>query len=182
MHSEPSPTDLNSAVTAERKPSHFEPDNRAFSARTVCDLGESYSFTDMGSRPCVPILAAFGAERMHKYEMLGRWDLERAVSENIGALFRSVRKRLPVRDQKEWDDLTFQFGRRSFLAADATKISGFAGSPREAEELVTTFDKAYSRPEDPSGGSFYLIKTGREISIETVPLGMETILPGEAFC
>ena len=113
--------------------------------------------------------------------MAGAWDLERAVSENSGALFRSIRRLFPEDGLKKWDDLTFQFGPRSFLYADDTRIVGFAETPHEAERLVAKFDETYSKPPAPTGGSFYLIKTGREISFETVPLGAETILGDEAL-
>ncbi len=81
----------------------------------------------------------------------------------------------------EWDDLTFRLGPRSFLFADSIRIVGYASTAREAEELVTKFDQAYRQPPVPTGGSFYLIKTGREIESEIVPLGAETILGEETF-
>ena len=113
--------------------------------------------------------------------MAGAWNLERAVSENSAALFRSIRKLFPEENLKKWDDLTFQFGHRSFLFADDTRIVGYAETPHEAEHLVAKFNETYSKPPAPSGGSFYLITTGREISIETVPLGAETLLGDESF-
>ena len=113
--------------------------------------------------------------------MNGVWDLDRAASENSGALFRSIRKLFPEENLKKWDDLTFQFGLRSFLYADDTRIVGYAETPQEAERLVAKFNESYRKPPAPTGGSFYLITTGKEISIETVSLGAETILGDEAF-
>lgn len=77
--------------------------------------------------------------------MAGTWDLERAVSENSAALFRSIRKLFPEENLKKWDDLTFQFGPRSFLYADDTRIIGYAETPQEAERLVAKFNGAAPR-------------------------------------
>ena len=47
------------------------------------------------------------------------------VTDCSDALFRSIRK-LPTKEakepKKEWDDLTFQFGPRSFVYADVNRI------------------------------------------------------------
>ena len=147
----------------------------------VCDLGESGAFCPGFERPHVPVLAAFGGDRLHRFGMPGSWDLERAVSENPHALFRSIRRHFPDDRLKKWDDLTFQFGPRSFLYADDTRIIGYAETPEEAERLVARFNETYNKPPAPTGGSFYLITTGKEIGIETVPLGAETLLGDEAF-
>ena len=147
----------------------------------VCDLAEGGAFSHRYDRPHIPVLAAFGGDRLHQFGMAGTWDLERAVSENPDALFRSIRRHFPEENLKKWDDLTFQFGPRSFLYADDTRIVGSAETPHEAEQLVAKFNKAYSKPPTPIGGSFYLITTGSEIGFETVPLGDETILSDEAF-
>lgn len=150
-------------------------------ARMMCDLAEGGAVSPRFDKPHVPILAAFGGDRLHQYGMPGTWDLERAVSENLGALLRSVRTCAPENRAKEWDDLTFQFGPRSFLYADDTRIVGYAETPHEAEHLVATFDEIYRKPPGLTGGCFHLIKTGREISFETVPLEAETILGDDAF-
>ncbi len=149
---------------------------------TVCDLAEANAFCEYYGKPHIPVSAAFGAERLHVCRLQGAWDLDRAVKENTDALFRSIRK-LPSKDTvSEWDDLTFQFGPRSFLYADKNRIVGFASSPKEAERLVTQFSKTCPKPPDPSGGTFYLIKQGRyDIECETVTLPLATILNAEAF-
>jgi hypothetical protein len=112
----------------------------------------------------------------------GSWDLDRAVKENSDALFRSIRK-LPSEDiVAEWDDLTFQFGPRSFLYADKNRIVGFASTPKEAERLVAQLSKTCLKSTAPTGGTFYLIKQGRyDIECETVTLPLATILNAEAF-
>ena len=79
----------------------------------VCDLAEASAFCEGYSRPHVPVLAAFGGGRLHVCRLEGSWDLDRAVSDNVDALSRSIR-RLPSKHSKEdtpveWDDLTFQF-------------------------------------------------------------------------
>ena len=156
-----------------------EPD---FPSSTVCDLAEANAFCEYYGKPHVPVSAAFGAERLHVCRLEGSWDLDRAVKENTDALFRSIRK-LPSKDTvAEWDDLTFQFGPRSFLYADKSRIVGFASTPKEAERLVTQFSKTCPKPPDPSGGTFYMIEQGRyDIGCQTVTLPPATILSAEAF-
>src|ERR1035441_5396711 len=126
-----------------------------FPSSTACDLGEANAFCESYGKPHVPVSVAFGGERLHVCRLQGSWDLDRMVSENTDALFRSIRK-LPSKDTlAEWDDLTFQFGPRTFLYADRDRIVGFASTPMEVERLVTQFSKAYLKPPTPSGGLFY---------------------------
>jgi len=149
---------------------------------TVCDLAEANAFCEYLGKPHVPVSAAFGAGRLHACRLQGSWDLDRAVAKNSNALFRSIRK-LPSKDTvAEWDDLTFQFGPRSFLYADKNRIVGFASTPKEAERLVTQFGKTCLKSPDPSGGAFYLIEQGRyDIGCQIVTLPPATILSPEAF-
>ena len=104
------------------------------------------------------------------------------VSENADTLFRSIRK-FPSKDASvEWDDLTFQFGPRAFLYADANRIVGFASTPMDAERLVTKFGKIYHKPITPAGGDFHLIQQdGNEIKCHAVTLPPDTILRPEAL-
>ena len=147
----------------------------------ICDLTVGNAFCENYQRPHVPVLAAFGGDPLHVCRSSGEWDLDRAVLENADSLARSIHKIDPDEKSQKWDDLTFQFGPRSFLYADMNRIVAFASSHMEAERLVTWFSKAYSKPSAPSGGSFYLITSGREISIEAVALGAETLLGDEGF-
>ena len=148
----------------------------------VCDLAEANAFCDGYGKPHVPVSVAFGAERLHVCRLHGSWDLDRAVGENADALFRSIRN-LPSDDSlAEWDDLTFQFGPKSFLYADKNRIVGFASTPKEAERLVAQISKTCLKSPAPTGGTFYLIKQGRyDIECETVTLPLATILKTEAF-
>jgi len=155
-------------------------------SRMVCDLAEASAFCEGHNTPHVPVLAAFGGDRLHVCRLAGSWDLDRMVSENPDALFRSIR-RLPSKYAKdglmEWDDLTFQLGPRAFLYADKKTIVGFASTSIEAERLVTQFGKAYIKPEPPSGGVFFLIEQGRtDIECHKVSLPSETILSDESLC
>ena len=151
-------------------------------ASAVCDLAEANAFCDGYGKPHVPVSVAFGGERLHVCRLQGSWDLDRAVKENSDALFRSIRQ-LPSKDAvAEWDDLTFQFGPRSFLYADKKRIAGFASTPKEAERLVAQFSKTCLKSPAPTGGTFYLIKHGRyDIECEPVTLPLATILNAEAF-
>ncbi len=158
--------------------------NRAtYPTTIVCDLAEGYSFSPGSSdTPHIPILAAFGADRLHVHRLHGSWDLARAAVDHAGTLFRSVSLRSSDDGKPtEWVDLTFRFGPRSFLFADCIRIAGYATTTQEAEEMVTKFDQAYNSPPAPSGGSFHLIRTGREIDSELVPLGVETLLGDDTF-
>jgi hypothetical protein len=85
---------------------------------------------------------------------------------------------------KRWDDLTFQFGRRSFIYADATRIVGFANTAAEAERLAAGFGKKYNKPkpETPTGGIFHLIQfEGDRIKTKEVVLSPDTILKPDAI-
>ena len=148
----------------------------------VCDLAEANAFCESYGKPHVPVSVAFGGERLHVCRLQGSWDLDRMVSENTDALFRSIRK-LPSKDTlAEWDDLTFQFGPRTFLYADKDRIVGFASTPMEVERLVTQFSKTYLKPPTRAGGDFHLIEQGRnDISCHTVTLPPDTILSPEAI-
>ncbi len=162
-------------------PAQPEEAKSAITATTVCDVAQGAAFSPDFNRPHVPVVAAFGGDRLHRFGMPGSWDLDRAVSENSNALFRSIRRHFPDDRLKKWDDLTFQFGPQSFLYADDDRIMGYAETPEEAERLVAKFHETYQTPPVPTGGSFYLITTGKEIGSETVPLGAETVLGDEAF-
>ena len=151
----------------------------------VCDLAEAKAFCEDYFTPHVPVLTAFGGERLHVCRLNGSWDLDRAVAENADALFRSIR-RLPSPPAKDkvadWDDLTFQFGPRTFLYADKNRIVGFASTSIEAERLVAKFSKTYPKPPAPSGGVFNLIaQDGDDIRCQTVSLPPDTILSAEAL-
>ena len=146
----------------------------------ICDLAKARPFASNYEGLHVPILVAFGGDRLHECRLSGLWDLKRAVVENTAALYRSIR-RLPNQRDKDriarWDDLTFQFGPRTFLYADITSINGYASTPLEAARLVTWFSKTYSLPRPEEGGAFYLIQqesTG--VGCQKVPLSPDTIL------
>ena len=153
-----------------------------FPTSMVCDLSEARAFSLGYAMPNVPIMAAFGGDRLHSFKLEGSWDLDRAASENADALFRSIR-RVPAKGSSaEWDDLTFRFGPRSFLYADENQIAGFASSPIEAERLVTQFSKTYLKPLIPGGGEFHLIQQERsDIKCHTVLLPPDTILSDESL-
>ncbi len=150
-------------------------------------LPEANAFVEEYRKPHVPVMSAFGGGRLHVCRFYGSWDLNRMVSENADALFRSIRK-LSSKDakdtSKEWDDLTFQFGPRAFLYADENRIVGFAATPIEAERLVTQFGKKYRKPKPStsSGGMFYLIQhSGDKIGTKEVSLSSDTILEPEVL-
>lgn len=153
-----------------------------FPASVICDLSEARGFYPTHNTPHVPVLAAFGGDRLHVCRLEGSWDLERAVSENANALIRSIRM-LPCKPTLVGlDDLTFQFGPRAFLCADKNRIVGYASTPEEAERLVTHFSKTYRKPPAATGGTFHLIAQGRtEISCHSVTLPADTILSPEAL-
>lgn len=157
------------------------------STKVICDLAEGDAFVETQRKPHIPVMSAFGAGRLHQCRLQGSWDLDRAVSENARALFRSVRM-LPCKDAKEameeWDDLTFRFGPQSFVYLDKNRIVGFATTPMEAESLVKQFSNAYRKAPPPpnSAGEFYLIR-GQTLDIDShkVTLPHGKVLTAEMF-
>jgi hypothetical protein len=154
-------------------------------AKIICNLAEANAFCESYGKPHVPIMSTFGAGRLHVCRLYGAYDLDRAAAENTDALFRSIRN-LPSKEtkdtSKEWDDLTFQFGPRSFLYADANRVIGFCATPTDAERLVKQFSKTYLKPPASSGGDFHLIQLdGSSINCHTVSLPPETVLSDETL-
>ncbi len=150
-------------------------------SRVVCDLAECSPFSPGYKGPHVPVLAAFGGDRFHECRVNGCFDLDRALAENSATLFRSVHRLDADDSAKAWDDLTFRFGPKSFLYTDENRIVGYAETSQAAESMVAKFNETYRKPPPPKGGSFYLIRTGRDISSEVVSLGLETILDDQAL-
>ena len=174
-------TDSETPPSAEQRAFPAELSQSSLSARVVCDVSEVSAFSPGYKGTHVPVVVAFGGDRLHECRMIGCFDLDRAIAENSAALFRSVR-RLDADDSlSAWDDLTFQFGPRSFLYADESRVMGYAETSQEAGRMVSKFSVSYSKPPTPRGGSFNLIRTGREISRELVELSTETLLGDEAF-
>jgi len=174
-------TDSETVPPVEKPALPAEVSQASLLSRVVCDLAECAAFSPGYKGPHVPVAAAFGGDRFHECRMSGCFDLDRAIAENALALYRSVR-RLSLKDSHNpWDDLTFQFGPRSFLYADETRIIGYADSADAAKALVAHFEQNYSKPPAPRGGSFRLIRTGREISSEVVPLDVETLLDDQTL-
>ena len=174
-------TDSDTAPLVENPALPVEVRQTSLPSRIVCDVSEAGAFTHRFNNLHVPVLAAFGGERLHQCGMSGCFDLDRAIADNATALYRSIRRLSHEDSQKPWDDLTFQFGPRSYLYADENRVVGYADSAEAAEALVSRFEQNYSKPPPPKGGSFYLIKTGRDISSEVVPLGVETILDDQTL-
>jgi hypothetical protein len=150
------------------------------SPEMLCNLTGGNAFCESYSNPHLPILAAFGADRLHACRLSGAWDLDRAVSDNRTALVRSIRNVVQKKAAIEWDDLTFQFGPRAFLYADVSRVVAFANTPTEAQNLVQQFKAKYEKPPEPCGGSFYLIKLNDStISCQDVPLAADSTLDDE---
>ena len=166
----------------ESAPANRKRGKPASPTRVICDLAEASAFVEFQGKPHVPVMSAFGAERMHVCRLPGSWDLERAVGKHPEALFRSVRN-LPAQNSvAQWDDLTFQLGPRTFLYIDANRIVGFASTAMEAERLVTQFSRICSKPAAPCGGDFHLIQQNQHgITSHTVTLPPATVLPPEAL-
>jgi hypothetical protein len=182
-----SPTSLKPVTPQNKKAMEIstpQEDHIDSPTQMTCDLSQAKSFSEGYLTPHVPVLAAFGSDRLHVCRLSGSWDLERMASENTEAMFRSIRK-LPSKSvTPEWDDLTFQFGSRVFLYADASRIVGFASTPAEAENLVTQFSRTYgkSEPDKPTGGIFNLIQVeGDNIRTKGVCLSPDTILKPETI-
>lgn len=150
-------------------------------AAIVFDLAEVAPFAAYAIvKPNVPVLAAFGEDRLHGCQILGHWDLEKAVADVPAALFRSVRFVDAEKDLKRWDDLTFCFGPRSFVVIDDFRLAGYADTAVEALRLAEDFAHKYTKATPPEWGLFHLIRMGnREITTEPVPLSSDTLLVPE---
>ncbi len=177
----PEPATFRPTATTATEPCKVRDPQAAFPAQIVCDLARAETFAPC-LQPHVPVLTAFGGDRLHHCRITGSYDLERALNENYGAIYRSV-LRLPKEEgrPKVWDDLTFQFGLRHFVYMDCSRIEAFAQTPDAAEQLVTSFHTRYRKPKEPKAGCFNLIKMGRNIDLESVPLDVETFLGDETF-
>lgn len=154
-------------------------------ANIICNLSSAEAFVESSRNPHVPVSVAFGGGHLHACRIYGSWDLEKIILENAPVLLRSIRK-FPTKDAKEaereWDDLTFQFGQRSFVYADATRIVGYATTAEEAERLAADFGEKYHKPkpEVATGGIFYLIQFSDDsIKTKEVVLSPDTILKQE---
>ena len=116
-------TDSETAPPVKKPALPAEVSQPSLLSRVVCDLAECAAFSPGYKGPHVPVAAAFGGDRFHECRMSGCFDLDRAIAENATELYRSVRRLSREDSQKPWDDLTFQFGPRSFLYADETRIT-----------------------------------------------------------
>lgn len=181
---------LESTETATLQPAHRPAsmaEENSDASKIICDIADGNAFVEEYRKPHIPVMSAFGVGRLHACRLFGSWDLDRMARDNAGTLFRSIRK-LPTKEakepKKEWDDLTFKFGPRSFLYADKDRIIGFAATANESERVVTEFSKKFSRPKPAasSGGMFYLIQLdGDNIKAKEVALSNDTILKPEAL-
>ena len=147
----------------------------------ICDLAGGNAFFPGGNTPPVPVLAAFGSDRLHQCRAEGSWDFDRAIADDPHRLIRSWRAFRLKEATGEWEDLIFQFGPRTFLCGDQRRIVAYAATHSEAEGLVIDFTKRFGTPE-PSSGMFHLIKlTSGTIGTEPVTLPEDTILSEETF-
>jgi hypothetical protein len=140
------------------------------------------SFSERYGTPHAPVLTAFGGDRLHVCRLHGSWNLEQMVADHAPALFRSIRLMPTKAGNGAWDDLTFRFGPRTFVYADAIRVVSFASTPAEAEHLVTQFSKLYLKPHAPIAGGFNLIQfTPMEIDCHHVPLPPDIVLSPESL-
>jgi len=182
--SNPSAATIAPVISA---PTKAETANFIQSAGAYCDLSDAKAFSENFSIPHAPILCTFGGGRLHSCRLQGSWDLERMAADHPEALYRSL-KRLPsqnaLTDSRSWDDLTFQFGPRTFIFADTIRMVSFTSDPKEAEDLVLQFAAKYQKAacDKPEGGAFYLIQEeSHGITTKKVTLAVETILKPDVF-
>ena len=158
--------------------------NNPHQTTVICDLAEADGFVESHGKPHVPVMSAFGAGQLHICRLTGAWDLDLMVKDHGGVMFRSIRKLNSNKTMEIWDDLTFQFGPRSFLYADATRIVGFATTPAEASSLVKKTSEVYRKILAPAvaGGEYNLIQMEpREIKCHKITLPPNTLLTTETL-
>jgi len=163
------------------------PGKSADNPTIICDLADSDAFVDNYRKPHVPVMSSFGAGRLHVCRVSGSFDLDKAAADHAAVLFRSIRWVHP-KNAKEtneyWDDLTFQFGPRSYVYMNKDRVIGFATTSGEAGDLAKKFAKAYSKPSATleAGGDFYLIQIETlEIKCHQVSLPPDTLLTEAAL-
>jgi len=148
----------------------------------TCDLSAGRSFFPYRNEPPVPIVAAFGKDRLHQCRLEGSWDFSRAARENREALVRSFRQLKHKAGEDHWEDVIFQFGERRFLCGEKSRIVGYGATAEDAEKIVTDFTAAYATTQEKTGGQFQLIrKEQNNFKCESVTLGLETVLNDEEF-
>lgn len=148
----------------------------------TCDLSAGRSFFPYRNEPPVPIVAAFGKDRLHQCRLEGSWDFSRAARENREALVRSFRQLKHKAGEDHWEDVIFQFGERRFLCGEKSRIVGYGATAEDAEKIVTDFTAAYATTQEKTGGQFQLIrKEQNNFKCESVTLGLETVLNDKEF-
>lgn len=145
-------------------------------AQITCELSEAGAYSPSYDHPHGPVLAAFAGGSLHEFRMDGRYDLTKVTAKFGTHLFRSIRAIHANKTDIQWDDLTFRMGDKSFVYLDECQVVSFTEKADEAERLARQFHDAGVVPPEPHGGSYRLIRTGRDISTQSVPLSLETIL------
>ena len=124
---------------------------------------------------------AFGCDPLHVLWCRGlSWDLQRAIQENVAALYRSVQRQTystAAEPKIAWNYATLQFGPRLFLCTSYDDVFVYAQTVAEAQQLITWFNRTYSAPPKTSStdAGYYLIKIDRIICCQRVPLTPPTI-------
>lgn len=145
-------------------------------AQLVCEVAEAGAFSPQLDRPHGPVLAAFGGGPMHQCRFSGKYDLAQLLTKHATNLFRSIHRFSQDEQKGFWDDLTFRLGPYAFVYADDTRIVACADTADEAARLARQFHDDCIQPPEPRGGFYRLIRLGRDISTQTVPLSEDSLL------
>jgi len=163
-------TDSESALPA------FADQPQVLPAQLVCEVAEAGAFSPCLDRPHGPVLAAFGGGPMHQCRFNGKYDLAQLLNKHTPQLFRSIHRFNQDDDKGFWDDLTFRLGPCAFVYADETRIIACADTADEATRLARQFHDDCIQPPEPQGGTYRLIRIGRDINTQLVPLSKDTLL------
>jgi hypothetical protein len=148
----------------------------------IFDLAKGNAFYPGINEPPVPVLAAFGAHRLHQCRLEGSWDFERAAEDSPRSVVRSYRILKRNDMGVRWEDVIFQLGERAFICGDSRRIVGYAASYKDAEKIVQEFHLSYRKDFSNTGGKFQLIRKNRYgIECENVVLEADTILEERIF-
>lgn len=145
-------------------------------AQITCELSEAGAYSPSYDHPHGPVLAAFAGGPLHEYRTVGKFDLAKLITLHTQYLFRSVYRSESIAADSLWDDLTFRLGPHAYVYADESRLIAFADTAQEAERLACQFHEACVMPPEPQGGSYRLIRVGRDITTQQVPLTSETVL------
>ena len=151
------------------------------------NLSDGKAYHPEENCPPAQVMVAFGLDSLHCCRLEGKFDYERAITENSGLLVRSFKRIFDTERQREWCDVIFRFGERAFIYGDGSnipRIVSYATTEEEAERLAREFWEKYAVPMNQNEGGFHIINADRyssKIQSHEVLLTPQSLLSDEQF-